>query len=335
MVTGFPHRPRSHRPRPTPFFGRSRGFALIVTISLMVLLMVIGLGLLTLSAISMRSQRIGSAQSVARANARLALLIAIGDLQKHAGPDQRVTATGARGLFPHSVQSIGNSYAHPYLKPESARRRWQRHYSAEEGREPVTMVDHSYLANKALWDDYFFSSIAPHRVKIFESDDNKSSRQLADAFFFGDDWSDQRGVMVGPERWRKMFKPRYEKIYRAAKEQGKIVMTHCCGSVVGILDDLIEIGLDVLESVQPEAEGMNPYALKKQWGDKMTFWGCLGSQSTIPFGTPDEIRAEVAKLKREMSRGGGYILAPAKSLRAETPVENAIAIIESFNTVNS
>ena len=152
-----------------------------------------------------------------------------------------------------------------------------------------------------------------------------------DAIFFGDDWSDQRGVMVGPERWRKMFKPRYEKIYRAAKEQGKIVMTHCCGSVVEILDDLIEIGLDVIESVQPEAEGMSPYALKKQWGDKIAFWGCLGSQSTIPFGTPEEVRTEVAKLKREMSRGGGYILAPAKSLQPETPIENAIAIIEAFN----
>lgn len=72
------------------------------------------------------------------------------------------------------------------------------------------------------------------------------------------------------------------------------------------MPDIIEIGMDVLESVQPEAAGMNPYELKKKWGDKITFWGCVESQSTIPRGTPDGIRAEVLRLKREMGRGGRF-----------------------------
>ena len=96
------------------------------------------------------------------------------------------------------------------------------------------------------------------------------------------------------------------------------------------MPDIVEIGLDVLESVQPEAAGMNPYELKRRWGDKITFWGGLGSQSTIPFGTPQEIRGEIRKLRREMSSGGGYILAPAKPIRPETPLENAIAVYEAF-----
>jgi len=75
---------------------------------------------------------------------------------------------------------------------------------------------------------------------------------------------------------------------------------------------------------------MNPYALKKAWGDKITFWGCLGSQSTIPFGTPHEVRQEIRRLRSEMGRGGGYILAPAKPLRPETPTENAVVIVEEF-----
>jgi uroporphyrinogen decarboxylase len=75
---------------------------------------------------------------------------------------------------------------------------------------------------------------------------------------------------------------------------------------------------------------MNPYELKKQWGNKITFWGCLGSQSTIPFGTPKSIRTEVATLRREMSKGGGFILAPAKPLQPETPTENAVAVVEAF-----
>jgi uroporphyrinogen decarboxylase len=107
-------------------------------------------------------------------------------------------------------------------------------------------------------------------------------------------------------------------------------MSHSCGSVVEIIPDLVEIGLDVLESVQPEAAGMNPYELKKKFGKNITFWGCLGSQSTIPRGTPDEIRAEVRHLKKAMGVGGGYILAPAKPLQPETPVANAVAIVEAF-----
>ena len=75
---------------------------------------------------------------------------------------------------------------------------------------------------------------------------------------------------------------------------------------------------------------MDPYELKRRWGDKIAFWGCLGSQSTIPFGTPDEIRNEVGKLRHEMGRGGGYILAPAKPLQPETPTENAAALVEAF-----
>ena len=151
-----------------------------------------------------------------------------------------------------------------------------------------------------------------------------------DAIMFGDDWGDQRGVILGPERWRKFIKPRWAKLYDVAHAHGKLVMSHCCGSVAEIMPDIIEIGLDVLESVQPEAAGMNPYELKKKWGDRITFWGGLGSQSTIPFGTPEDIRREVRQLCREMGRGGGYILAPAKGLQPETSTENAVAIVEAF-----
>ena len=157
-------------------------------------------------------------------------------------------------------------------------------------------------------------------------------RHLPDvhAIMFGDDWGDQRGVIVGPERWRKLFKPRYARIYDAVHAHGKFVISHCCGSIHDIMPDVIEIGLDVLESVQPEARNMNPYDLKRKWGDEITFWGCLGSQSTIPFGTPDDIREEVERLRQEMGKGGGFILAPAKPLQPETSTENAIAVVEAF-----
>ena len=152
----------------------------------------------------------------------------------------------------------------------------------------------------------------------------------ADGIMLGDDWGNQRGVMIGPDRWRKFYKPRYSRIFDAIHEQGKTAILHCCGSVADIMEDIVELGLDVLESVQPEAAGMNPYSLKERWGDRITFWGGLGSQSTVPFASPEEIRHEIRKLRSLMSVGGGYILAPAKPLRTETPTENAVAVVEEF-----
>jgi uroporphyrinogen decarboxylase len=176
----------------------------------------------------------------------------------------------------------------------------------------------------------FFEELLDRLTEIFVTNLAKFEDLPADAVMFGDDWGDQRGVMIGPERWRKFMKPRFARIYEAVHAQGKRVISHCCGSIADIMPDIIEIGMDVLESVQPEARGMNPYELKKKWGDKITFWGGLGSQSVIPFGTPDEIRSEVRKLCREMGKGGGYILAPAKPLQPETPTENAVAVLEAF-----
>ncbi len=151
-----------------------------------------------------------------------------------------------------------------------------------------------------------------------------------DAVLFGDDWGDQQGVIIGPERWRQFLKPCWAKIYERVHASGKLVLSHSCGSVADIIPDLIEIGLDCLESCQPEARGMNPYELKKRFGDKIAFWGCLGSQSILPFGTPAAIHAEVARLRREMAVGGGFIMAPAKPLQPETPTANAVALIEAL-----
>ena len=85
-----------------------------------------------------------------------------------------------------------------------------------------------------------------------------------------------------------------------------------------------------LRAFSQRPPAMNPYALKRAWGNQITFWGCLGSQDTIPFAPPDEIRQEIRRLRSHMGKGGGYILAPAKPLRPETPTENAVAVVEKF-----
>ncbi len=172
--------------------------------------------------------------------------------------------------------------------------------------------------------DTLIGQIAEHQLKIIE----RLVELPVDGIMFSDDWGYQQGVLLGPERWRRFLKPRLAAMYARVHQAGKYALSHCCGRITDIVPDLIGIGLDVLESIQPEA--MNPYALKREYGDRITFWGGLGSQSTIPFGTPREIADEVARLCREMGRGGGYILAPAKSLQPETPTENAAAVVEAF-----
>jgi uroporphyrinogen decarboxylase len=151
-----------------------------------------------------------------------------------------------------------------------------------------------------------------------------------DAIMISDDWGYQGGITVGADRWRKLFKEPARLIYDRVHASGKYMISHSCGSLAEIIPDLIEIGLDVYESVQPEAKGNNPYELKRLYGEHLTFWGGLGSQSTIPFGTPGEIKEEVALLCREMGKGGGYILAPAKDIQPGTPVENMAAVVEAF-----
>ncbi|HHX64736.1 MAG TPA: hypothetical protein GX702_07600 [Chloroflexi bacterium] len=181
------------------------------------------------------------------------------------------------------------------------------------------------LAEPDFYDE-LVERIAQHQIDIID----RLLELPLDGIMFSDDWGYQQGVLLGPELWRRYIKPRLARQYAHVHQAGRYTLSHCCGSVVDIMPDIVEIGLDVLESVQPEARGMNPYDLKREWGEQITFWGGLGSQSTIPFGTPAEIRAEVARLCKEMGREGGYILAPAKALQPETPTENAAAVVESF-----
>jgi uroporphyrinogen decarboxylase len=156
-----------------------------------------------------------------------------------------------------------------------------------------------------------------------------------EAIMFGDDWCDQRGCIIGIERWRKFYKPYIKDLFAEIHKSGKKVVLHVCGNVSSLIPDLVEIGIDVLETVQPEPEGMNPYALKKEFGKDITFWGGLGCQSIVTFGNPGQITSEIRKLRNDMSAGGGYILAPSKPINKSVSLENAVAIYETFIEENA
>jgi uroporphyrinogen decarboxylase len=150
-----------------------------------------------------------------------------------------------------------------------------------------------------------------------------------DVLWIGDDVGSQNGPLVSPAMWREFLLPPLKKIIargRAVRPDVPIAY-HSCGSIGFAVEGLIEAGVDVLESVQPEAN--DPADLKERYGDRLAFWGGAGSQSTMSHGSPDDVRAEVKRLMETVGRGGGFILAPAHRIEPECPLENIDAFLEA------
>ena len=147
-----------------------------------------------------------------------------------------------------------------------------------------------------------------------------------DAVMLTDDFGDQHGITIGPERWRAFVKPWLKTLYARIHAAGKMAFHHSDGNVMDVVPDLIECGLDVLQSVQSEA--MPVYELKHRFGRNLGLWGGLGTQKLLPFGTADAVRQEVRRMKRELGRGGGYVFSTSKPLTGDIPLENLVALVE-------
>ena len=141
-----------------------------------------------------------------------------------------------------------------------------------------------------------------------------------DCVRFGDDWGSQRGLIMGPDLWRRFIKPRFSRMVGLAASRGKPVFLHSDGDIEAIIPDLIEIGLTVLNPVQPDV--MDIYKLKREYGKNLTFLGGVSVQSLLPRSGPDEVRTEVRRLISEVGAGGGFIISPTHSLGSEIPPEN-------------
>ncbi len=155
-------------------------------------------------------------------------------------------------------------------------------------------------------------------------------RYPIDAMMFGDDWGQQRGVMMGPRLWREFIGPRVRQMYQAAKAQGKFVFIHSCGKVDALFPDLIEAGLDCFNPFQPKV--MDVYEMKRRYGDRLSFYGGISTQRTLPYGTPQQTRDEVRRLLDEVGRSGGYIAAPAHAIPGDAKPENVLAMLDVLNS---
>jgi uroporphyrinogen decarboxylase len=150
-----------------------------------------------------------------------------------------------------------------------------------------------------------------------------------DGIWAGDDFGAQSGMLISPRMWRRYFKERYRQVYAELKAVNPdvIICQHCDGAVAPILGEWIDVGLEVFNPVQPNVPGHEPEDLKSKFGDRMSFWGAIDQQKLLPFGMPAEIEADVAAKIAVLGRGGGYMVAPAHIIQADTPMENVEAFI--------
>lgn len=150
-----------------------------------------------------------------------------------------------------------------------------------------------------------------------------------DAVYFGDDWGQQQGLLMGYGLWKKFIHPHLKRMYQVVQDAGKTVFIHSCGDVDELFDDLIAIGVRVFNPFQPEV--MDVSGIMEQYQGRLAFWGGISTQRTMPYGTPEEVRREVRKM-RDLGRDGGYILSPSHALEGDVPLENLLALIEEART---
>lgn len=147
-----------------------------------------------------------------------------------------------------------------------------------------------------------------------------------DAISFGDDFGQQDGLLIGPQLWGEFIKPRIREMYQATKSKGHYVFIHSCGQICELFDELIECGVDVYNPFQPEV--MNVFEVKEKFGDRLSFYGGISTQKTLPFGTVTEVKDEVSRLLEVVGKNGGYIAAPAHKVPTDAKPENIAAMIE-------
>ena len=158
----------------------------------------------------------------------------------------------------------------------------------------------------------------------------------ADMIWCGDDFGGQHGMIMSPDIWRAVFKPRIKYVFQEFRHVNPDIKIawHSCGSIVPIISDFIEIGLDILNPIQPLAKDMTPELLKREFGRDLCFFGGIDVQDLLPHGSPQQIKDEIKRRIDILGRDGGYIVAPAHNVQDDTPVENVLAMFKVVKDMN-
>ena len=172
--------------------------------------------------------------------------------------------------------------------------------------------------------DDLLDAITDYNIRIIDI----ATEYKIDGFHFGDDWGQQQGLIMGPLHWRRFIKPRMARMYERVVSKGLIVSQHSCGDIHEIFPDLIDIGLNLYQTFQPEIYDLR--TVKSEYGKHLTFWGGISTQRLLPFATPEEVRRVTRETIRIMGEDGGFIAAPTHAIPGDVPPENVVAMIEIF-----
>ena len=143
----------------------------------------------------------------------------------------------------------------------------------------------------------------------------------------GDDLGTQTGPFVPPKIFEEQLMPQYKRLFKVYKDAGWYMMMHSCGCITQFLPQLIEMGLDYLEPVQP---CMDLSLIKREFGKYLTFQGGIDTQQLLPFGSPDDVRREAAATIRLLGKGGGHVISPSQEVMKDVPLANIVALLETI-----
>ena len=175
------------------------------------------------------------------------------------------------------------------------------------------------------------ASVTGHIVEYFLEYNRRvfeAARGAIDIFMMGDDFGTQQGPMMSLDTWRRFFRPGFAAFIELAHRYGIRVMHHTCGSVAELIPDFIECGLDILQSLQPKAAGMDLGRLRREYGKDLCFQGGIDIQDVLPHGTPQDVRDHVRRQIQAAGPEGGYI--PCTAQRNQTPVANVLALFAAY-----
>ena len=149
-----------------------------------------------------------------------------------------------------------------------------------------------------------------------------------DMVYTYDDVATQKSLLISPKTWRELVKPRHQKILDLIHSYGKPAMYHCDGAVAPLIPELIDMGVNVLNPIQPDAAGMEPATLKAQYGRQLTFHGGIDIIKTLPRGTTEQVKQEVQARVKVLGESGGYIMCSSHHIQPDTPLENVLAMYD-------
>jgi uroporphyrinogen-III decarboxylase len=167
-------------------------------------------------------------------------------------------------------------------------------------------------------------SLVEQIARTFEAGKGK-----IDVLWMGEDLGSQIGPMISLDMFRRLIRPHLQRYVDVARSYRVPVMMHCCGSSSWAFDDFLEMGITVVDTLQPEARKMSPEYLKSTYGERLSFHGCISTAGPLAYGSVEEVRASVRETLEIMMPGGGYALSPTHQIQDNSPTENVLAMYET------